>query len=76
MKKRAMKKYVPEGLYCYDDKKVCKWWRINKNKPEQLNGYCELLKTGDWEMEHVGLLWDQCKECGIKDYIKEDQLVR
>lgn len=64
------KEVIPEGLYCYErisenKIKLCPHWRINKDKPEQMNGYCSFLKKGDWEMGALSLLWDQCKECGI-----------
>lgn len=74
MKKRAMKKYIPKNtLYCYSVKYVngkrivipCKHWVSNKNKHEQLSGYCKFLKTGDWMENGTFLLWDQCKECKV-----------
>lgn len=70
MKPRAKKKWIPKNTsYCYDIKKrtCCKWHMINKNKEIQDNGYCFLLKTGDWFENGTSLLWDKCKECGISD---------
>jgi hypothetical protein len=33
-----------------------------------MNGWCDYLKTGDMVMPGgTDLLWDQVKECGIKD---------
>lgn len=85
---------IPKGYYCYDEKGVCPYWSIRKDKPEQMNGFCSFIKKGDWELgprahpeirwtrggkpmsEEVsrklsetigGILWDQCKECGIKE---------
>ena len=62
---------IPEGLYCYtyvDNKQVnCPYWSKDPNRDEQCNGYCSYLELGDWEISGVSLLWDQCKECGIKD---------
>ena len=63
-----MKDKIPKGLYCYGYNGIlCPYWKINKNKPEQLNGYCEYLKIGDWMEDSIGLLWDQVKECGINE---------
>ena len=66
---------IPKGHYCYSSSrspqdpkyKPCPYWSIRKDKPSQLNGYCDFLKRGDWEGKSTGLLWDQCKECGIND---------
>lgn len=55
---------IPIGMYCYDKNGKCPYWDINKDKPSQENGYCHFLGEGDWESEHLSLLWDQCKECG------------
>lgn len=81
MKKRAMKKYIPKDtLYCYKNtkkgKKCCKWLSTNKNKSEQLSGYCKYLKSGDWHKDGTTLLWDQCKECGVSDKIKKMKVVK
>jgi len=56
---------IPSGYYCYDEDGICEHWSIDETKPAQMNGYCGLLKSGDWENPMFGLLWDQCKECGI-----------
>lgn len=58
------KKYIPDGSYCYN----CPFLDKDETKPIQRNGYCHYLKRGDWE--NFGLLWDQVKECGVKDYSK------
>lgn len=58
---------IPIGIYCYDEGGICPYWHIVKHLPNQMNGYCHLLKAGDWmELEEGGtyLLWDQVKECG------------
>lgn len=76
MKKRAMKKYIPKGVYCYDGN-GCRWWRQNKNKDFQQSGYCMYLKVGDWYEKGALLLWDECKECGVRqtwDYDKPRKL--
>lgn len=62
------KKLIPEGPYCYDKHGVCKFWDLNKQFPTQNNGYCHFLNRGDWQLPSIGLLWDQCKECGIKEH--------
>lgn len=78
---------IPPGPYCYKildtseytktgtiKTKLCPHWDIDETKPYQMNGYCHFLKQGDWmEEDGTDLLWDQCKECGIKlDYDEED----
>ena len=69
LKKRAMKKWIHKGLYCYRrDKynhktKVCKWFRIDNRYDYQEDGYCVYLGKGDWQDEGASLLWDMCKEC-------------
>jgi hypothetical protein len=63
---RKKKKRIPKGRYCYNTKKICPFWSINKNFPEQNNGYCSIMRVGDWNIPGL-LLWDQVKECGIKE---------
>jgi len=78
MKKRTMKKWIPNNTcYCYKNVeikreeiikiKTCKWHRISERHREQENGYCIYLGYGDWQQDETSLLWDKCKECGIKD---------
>jgi hypothetical protein len=45
--------------------RTCPHWKLNGNKREQQNGYCRLMKKGDWMGLGPWLLWDQVKECGI-----------
>lgn len=94
MKKRAMKKWIPKGVYCHgngtDRHLNCKWRKyittikINKDNCEHADECsekcwskpsnscyhlvykCEYMKYIDWTQD--SLLWDACKECGIKDY--------
>jgi len=54
---------IPAGPYCYDENGLCPYWSANPNKHEQERGYCSLLRRGDWQVEGLSLLWDQCKEC-------------
>ena len=65
---------IPKGIYCYDENRVCPYWNLKEFKPEQENGYCSFLEEGDWEMEGVSLLWDQCKECGV-NMGEEDEII-
>lgn len=69
---------IPKGMYCYTvdsiDKETgrmnvdpCPYWSVDDSRPEQENGYCSYLGRGDWEVEHLSLLWDQVKECGEND---------
>lgn len=94
MKKRAMKKWIPKGMYCHGDgsKKnpKCKWrkyittikrdrsnckhsdfcddvcWSDESNSCHDMVYRCEYMKYTDFTQE--SLLWDECKECDIKDF--------
>ena len=68
------KSKIPEGPYCYgvsvnsdgeNEIRICPYWHKDETREEQNNGYCSFLDEGDWEVEGLSLLWDQCKECGI-----------
>jgi hypothetical protein len=62
------KERIPNGPYCYGvNGYLCPFWKINENKPHQLNGYCEYLKLGDWMQGYSSVLWDQVKECDINE---------
>lgn len=52
----------------------CPYWKRRGDKPAQRNGYCRLMKCGDFTAGGRGtmLLWDQVKECGIN--VDEDDL--
>lgn len=61
---------IPPGCYCYTydltgKAVVCPYWDLREDKPEQENGYCAFMEQGDWDSEHLSLLWDQVKECGV-----------
>jgi len=67
------KSIIPEGNYCYtlgaDGRfQTCSFWHSDLTRPGQENGYCAYLKRGDWDNNGLGLLWDQCKECGVNEY--------
>ena len=79
MTDEQLKKLIPEGPYCYtrvtDEHskydgffrtKRCPFWTKIFDFPKQNNGYCHVMKKGDWQ-GGMGLLWDQCKCCGIND---------
>jgi hypothetical protein len=77
-------KLIPEGEYCYavnilEDGFVarphCPFWDKMLDFPKQNNGYCHYRKQGDWQMGSVGLLWDQCKCCGINETREEDLIL-
>ena len=56
---------IPPGPYCYENE-ICPYWDRIKDREYQEDGYCHLLKKGDWD-ENIFLLWDKCKECGLND---------
>ncbi len=69
---------IPNGDYCYYYKKDnetgkdifyrCPYWDLDEKKEKQNNGYCHLLKIGDWFSDHSSFcLWDSLKECGINN---------
>jgi len=75
----AVKALIPEGNYCYklvsvnpetgtSVCKCCPFWDRITYFPEYENGYCHYMKAGDWQGKGIGLLWDQCKECGVNEY--------
>lgn len=65
---------IPWGDYCYD-KKVCPYWDIAKNKESGEGGFCWFLGKGDWwEDGSIFLLWDQLKNCSVRDYLPENSL--
>ena len=61
------KTLIPKGNYCYGKTK-CPFWDVIEEFPDQDNGYCHYLKSGDMQGKGIGLLWDQCKECGVNEY--------
>jgi hypothetical protein len=44
----------------------CPFWDWDDGHPDQEHGYCHYMGLGDWQL-NSGLLWDQCKECGIEN---------
>lgn len=75
---------IPRGPYCYtvtgelrEDGgypiKLCRYWRRRADWPAQADGYCEYLKRGDNDPEGTLLLFDQVKECAVRND-DEDEL--
>lgn len=58
---------IPCGGYCYDNNGRCPYWDWAENHEEQNNGFCWFIGKGDWFGDGCGLLWDQCKECGVNE---------
>ena len=70
MKKRAMKKWIPGGIYCHgfctgravvDGHHLLYYGNYCRNMK---NGFCRY--TGVRKQDDI-LLYDDCKICGIKD---------
>jgi hypothetical protein len=64
--------YIPNGTEIRDDGKIvlktipCPFYDWDDEQDEQVQGYCHFIQQGDWMEGGTMLLWDQCKECGIK----------
>lgn len=86
LKIKKNKSMIPENpSYCYKSieqskenpmvfpiTELCTYWRIASDKPKTLNGYCLFLKKGDWEEDGTMALFDQLKNCGIKNEWLDD----
>lgn len=59
---RKKKKKIPKGHYCFTYKKgkyyTCPFWGISDKHPEQGNGYCSLMKKGDWNLHEEAVVTD------------------
>ena len=75
LSKESAESFIPKGIYCYDEKGLCPFWDKFKELPNQSNGYCHFLEVGDFSSSGTFLLWDQCKECGIKDDIDYSKIL-
>ena len=79
---------IPKGDYCYEILEVvypengslpylktkrCPYWEKIEEQPPQDDGYCHWLEMGDNDDEHMGLLWDQVKECGLREYSEKEE---
>ena len=85
---------VPHGDYCYTRLRTetgadglpvmkitpCPHLKRRGDWPEQMNGYCRLLKAGDnshgldknGNRRWTSHLWDAVKECGVNDTADEE----
>lgn len=75
-------KAIPEGIYChgvlipdgsdnvgrpkFKNPHMCPYWSKDPKAPDQESGRCSFMDKKDGD-DGVFLLWDQVKECGIKD---------
>lgn len=82
-RRRAAARVIPVGPYCYklvasegpEDSTAsftfvkCPYWKHRKDKPQGQNGYCRLLKLGDFTpgKRSTSDLWDHVKACAIND---------
>ena len=79
-KKLKTESVIPKGIYCYDEKGTCPYWSCEVDYEEDdwmkmrptMFGKCSFLDISDRTIS--GLLWDQCKECGINDD-DEDEII-
>lgn len=83
---------IPYGQYCYTIDRIvyldgdnhpptiktkpCPYWELIDGYHHQENGYCKKTGIKDWEAKGISLLWDGCKECGIKMDDPEDEYVQ
>lgn len=51
---------------------TCPHWSTNGRKRDRQDGYCRLMRVGDWMGRGASLLWDQVKECGVNRGGAED----
>jgi len=80
---------IPKGDYCYKVLEVirpvvtnlpptlrirrCPYWDRIEEFGHQDDGYCHWLETGDHNQKGHGLLWDQVKECGLRNYSEKEE---
>lgn len=59
-----------DTIYCYTGigktTKVCPYWTQSPFDTDQNNGVCMFMNKFD-NSNTLGLLWDQCKICGIEE---------
>jgi hypothetical protein len=65
--KEIMKNNIPTGPYCYNEDGKCPYWSIDETKEQHNNGFYRYINRGDWDRYPFSLLWDEVKECGIKN---------
>lgn len=55
---------IPRGYYChFSDGRVCRYWSMKHDLPEQENGYCSLIGKSDWDIN---------EECGTVEVTHYD----
>lgn len=65
---------IPVGIYCTGETGRCPFWAKTRALPDHLAGYCARLRRGDWsDHDRFGLLWDQVKECGLREGLSHEQ---
>lgn len=67
---------APEGTMAQvPEIEPCPYLKRLPNKPPHRNGYCRLLKAGDWMPHPHGtmFLWDAVKECDVNRGSDEDE---
>lgn len=66
-----------DTIYCYNrledgmTKENCPYYAMNPDVDYWSSGYCLYLNIGDWNNVGTGLLFDQCKECGVSAELTE-----
>ena len=59
--------------------RVCPYWTRLEGHLSQEDGYCRWMECGDYFQDKKGvhngtfLLWDQVKECGIRNYSEKEE---
>ena len=61
--------------------KRCPYWDMIEEQPPQENGYCHWMELGDTPktdkdgniINSWGLLWDQVKDCGLRNYSEKEE---
>lgn len=74
-RRRRILNNIPEGMYCYDSEKTCKYWKVLKyNKNHVVRAKCKLYNIKDKYDQDLILLWDQCKICDLKLGLRNDEI--
>lgn len=80
------RRLIPDGMYCYQYKindlgqqiyYKCPYWSHKAWSKRNKVGSCSFLNTDDDKLSklgYTGLLFDQCKECSVKNDIEEPDL--
>lgn len=75
------KQYIPKGLYCYDEKGDCPFFRfagkvsVEGYDEKVCKYYCHYLQVNTIDFdEYVLLIFDSVKECGINTEVDQEDL--